>query len=184
MTYGFALLTAGTLLVYSGWSNSTIAEVMQGLAVRKGGAGDTGFVSLLSAPVKGMGEAVAPTGGTGVPASKLARGLTTFDGKPCAKWVAAELTWARKHGWTGSMSSGYRSFADQKRVCAEVPAGTPCAKPGESNHQGKIFPKGAADCTQEAQLDQVLSKKPGRRLHWTGKSIGDNPHFSSGLAGV
>ena len=182
MTYGFTLLTAGFLLAYSGWSNSTIADVMRGLAVRKGGAGDTGFVSLMTAPVKGVSEAVKPTGGTGVPASKLARGVTTFDGKPCAKWVAAELTWARNHGWTGSLSSGYRSKADQERVCAT--GVKPCATPGTSNHEGKVYPKGAADVTQEAQLDQVLSKKPGRRLKWTGKSIGDNVHFSSGLNGV
>lgn len=68
MAYGFSLLTAGVLLVYSGWTNSTIAEVMRGLAVRKGGAGDTGFVSLLSAPTTGMGEAMSPkSGGTGPP---------------------------------------------------------------------------------------------------------------------
>lgn len=185
MTYGFALLTAGTLLVYSGWSNSTIADVLKGLAVRKGGAGDTGFISMLSAPAQGVGEAVTPrSGGTGpsVGGGKLPVGITTFDGKPCAKWVAAELRWARRHGWTGTLSSGYRSKQDQERVCAT--GVKPCATPGTSNHEGKRYPKGAADVTEEAQLDQVLSRKRGRKLKWTGPSVNDNVHFSSGLNGV
>lgn len=180
MTYGFALLTAGTLLVYSGWSNSSIADVLRGLAVRKGGAGDTGFVSLLQAPAKGAGEALQP-GGTG-PQTAMPVGVTTFDGKPCARWIAQELKWARKHGWTGSLTSGYRSKAEQERVCAT--GVKPCAKPGTSNHEGKAYPKGAADVSQAAQLDQVLSRKRGRRLKWTGRSIGDDVHFSSGLNGV
>ena len=179
MTYGLALLTAGTLLVYSGWSNSSIADVLKGLAVRKGGAGDTGFVSLLRAPAEGVGEAVAPGGKT---QGKPPAGVTTFDGKACARWVAQELEWARKHGWTGRLESGYRSKADQERVCAT--GVKPCAKPGTSNHEGKRYPKGAADVTEAEQLDRVLSKKPGRRLKWTGKSIGDPVHFSSGLNGV
>lgn len=180
MTYGFALLTAGTLLVYSGWSNSSIVDVLRGLAVRKGGAGDTGFVSLLTAPAQGAAEAVKP-GGSGKRVAPPA-GVTTFDGKPCARWVAQELEWARKHGWTGRLESGYRSKSDQERVCAT--GVKPCAKPGTSNHEGKVYPKGAADVTEAEQLDRVLSRKPGRRLHWTGNSIGDPVHFSSGKNGV
>ena len=182
MTYGFALLTAGTLLVYSGWSNSSIADVLRGLAVRKGGAGDTGFVSLLRAPAEGVGEAVKPnSGGTG-PKTAMPVGVTTFDGKPCARWVAQELQWARKHGWTGRLESGYRSKADQERVCAT--GVKPCATPGTSNHEGKRYPKGAADVTEAEQLDRVLSRKPGRKLRWTGRSVNDPVHFSSGLNGV
>ncbi len=65
MTFGFVFLTAGTLLAYSGWSNSSIADVLKGIAVRKGGAGDTGFVSLLSAPAQGAAEAATPNSGGG-----------------------------------------------------------------------------------------------------------------------
>lgn len=65
MTFGFALLTAGTVLVYSGWTNSSIPDVLKGLAVRKGGAGDTGFVSLLTAPATGAKEAGTPNSGGG-----------------------------------------------------------------------------------------------------------------------
>lgn len=182
MTFGFAMLTVGTLLVYSGYTNSSIADVVQGLAVNRGGGpGETGFVSLLT----GAAGAVTPgSGGEGAPAGRAPAGLTKFDGVPVCRWVAAELRWARKHGWTGQLTSGYRSTADQARVCSEVPPGTPCAKPGQSNHQGTRYPKCAADVTEAAQLDQVLSRKKTRRLKWTGPQANDEPHFSSGLTGV
>lgn len=184
LSAGFGLMTAGTLLAYSGWTNNSIADVLQGLAVPKGGAG-AGFVAMISGAGSGVREGATPrSGGAGPPAGKAPAGLTTFDGQPICRWVAAELRWARKHGWTGSLTSGYRSTADQARVCAEVPPGTPCAAPGESNHQGKRYPKCAADVTEAAQLDRVLSRKRGRRLKWTGPQANDEPHFSSGLNGV
>jgi hypothetical protein len=185
MTYGFALLTMGTLLVYSGWSNNSIADVLRGLGkTPKSGAGDTGFIALLTAPVAGATSAATPgSGGEGSATSKgTPKGLTTFDGKPVCKWVAEELEWARNHGWGGSLTSGYRDYGDQVRACEETSG--PCAEPGKSNHQGKKFPKCAADVSNPQELEEVLSKKPGRRLHYTGKGIGDEPHFSSGLAGV
>lgn len=181
MTYGFALLTVGTLFMYSGYTNNSIADVLKGLGkVRSHGAGDSGFIALLS----GAGEAVKPGSGGSGPATsgKTPKGLTTFDGVSVCKWVAEELQWARDHGWNGSLISGYRSKQHQKEVCAT--GVTPCAKPGTSNHEGKRFPKCAADVTEPEQLDHVLSKKVGRRLHYTGKQIGDIPHFSSGLNGV
>lgn len=186
MTYGFALMTMGTLLVYSGWSNNTVVDVLRGLGkTRKpGGAGETGFVALITAPVAGATSAVTPgSGGEGPTTSGgVPKGMTTFDGHPMCQWVADELQWARDHGWGGSATSGYRSKADQARACEETSG--PCAEPGKSNHQGKKYPKCAADVSDPAELDAILAKKPGRRLHWTGKSIGDEPHFSSGLVGV
>lgn len=181
MTYGFALMTAGTLLLYSGWSNSTILEVLQGLAKPKSGPGEAGFVALL---LNGSKSAVTPeSGGEGMHTTQgTPKGLTTFDGKPCCKWVAEELQWARNHGWKGTLTSGYRSYQDQVRACRET--SNPCATPGTSNHEGKKYPKCAADVTNEAELNRILSKKPGRRLYYTGKAIGDAPHFSSGLNGV
>lgn len=181
MTFGFALLTIGTVLTYSGYTNTSVSEVLEGLSVKRSGPGDTGFISLLG---QGVTSAVTPgSGGTG-PAvkGKTPAGLTTFDGIPMCKWVAAELQWARDHGWTGRAESGYRSKQHQKEVCAT--GVKPCATPGTSNHEGKRFPKCAADVTEPEQLDEVLSKKPGRKLHYTGRSIGDRPHFSSGLNGV
>jgi hypothetical protein len=194
MTFGFALMAVGWILMESGWSNSSISDVLKGISKTtptsySPGAGDTGFISYLtggaSGAVSGAGEAVTPRSGGGgrhVPGAKLPVGLTVFDGKKCAKWVAKELQWAREHGWGGHLISGFRDYQEQVQACAETSG--PCAEPGKSNHQGKRFPKGAGDVTEPEKLEEVLSKKPGRRLHWTGKSIGDEPHFSSGLNGV
>ena len=185
MTYGFSLLTVGALMMYSAWSNSTIAEVMRGLAVSKGGPGDTGFISLMQTPVKGMSEAVTRSGGTGPKAGKVPAGITVFEGERVCKWIAAELRWARKHGGpnqTWRVSSGYRDNREQAQACAETSG--PCADPGTSNHQGKRYPKCAVDIENAAELDKILSRKPGRRLKWTGPRINDDVHFSSGLTGV
>jgi len=176
VTYGFALLTAGTLLVYSGWSNSTIAEVLQGLAIRKGGAGDTGFISLLTAPATGVKEAVTPGGGGGN-SNTSARGLSTWtnpDGSKVqiAKWIYFEL---KRVGWNGYIESGYRSRQEQARVCAT--GVQPCAAPGTSMHQGKVFPKGAIDVreSEAADLDAKL-KAAHSPLVYAGSK--DPVHFS------
>ena len=111
----------------------------------------------------------------------------TFDGKPVAPWIIPSLKWAREHGWTGTVVSGYRSCEHQKEVAAEFarskgktvaqmyPNG-PCA----SNHVGREHPRGAVDVTQFAQLNQVLKKNPKKPgLVWAGPIIGDKVHFSA-----
>lgn len=183
-------MAVGWVLMESGWSNSSISDVLKGLTKNTStsyapGAGDAGFVAYLTGAAGGVSEGVTPRSGGGgrtVPGAKLPVGVSSFDGKPCAKWVAQELQWAREHGWKGRLESGYRSKADQERVCAT--GVKPCATPGTSNHEGKRFPKGAADVTSPEELDAVLSRKHGRKLKYTGKTIGDVPHFSSGLNGV
>ena len=165
------MLTTGTLLLISGLRNRTIAEVLEGVFSPKPGG-----------PGEGTVASSEPTGTAPRGTGKTPKGLTTFDGQRVCKWVALELQWAREHGWTGSLTSGYRDVAEQAQACRETTG--PCAKPGESNHQGTRYPKCAADVTEPEQLDKVLSKNPLRRLHYTGKSIGDTPHFSSGLNGV
>lgn len=100
-------------------------------------------------------------------------GVSRFDGKPVAGWIAAELRWARAHGWKGTVTSGFRSYADQKRI---YDSGVrPAAKPGTSNHEGTKFPLGAVDVTDAQQLAQIL-KQRGSPLKWAGAK--DPVHFS------
>jgi hypothetical protein len=68
-----------------------------------------------------------PTGG-GFSASQLG----SFDGFQVAKWAIPELQYARAHGWTGPITSGYRAGADPKA-------------PGGSMHALDIYPGGAVD---------------------------------------
>jgi hypothetical protein len=80
---------------------------------------------------------------------------------------------ARQAGWQGTVTSGYRSFADQTRIYNS--GVRPAAKPGTSNHEGTDFPRGAVDVTNAAQLSSIL-RRLGAPLQWAGAK--DPPHFS------
>lgn len=61
------------------------------------------------------------------------KGLATFKGVTMAKWIADELSWATRHGWSGQPTSGYRPGFD------------PHTASGHSEHQGTQYPHGAVD---------------------------------------
>jgi hypothetical protein len=110
-----------------------------------------------------------------------------FDGVPVASWIVPSLQWAREHGWSGHVSSGFRSCEHQKVVAAQYAAkkgktvaqlypNGPCA----SNHVGMAHPRGAVDVTNPEQLNEVLRDNPNDpRLIWGGPVINDRVHFSA-----
>jgi Transglycosylase SLT domain len=102
-----------------------------------------------------------------------AKGTASFEGKKVAAWIAPWLQKARQAGWQGTVTSGYRSFADQTRIYNS--GVRPAAKPGTSNHEGTDFPRGAVDVTNAAQLSSIL-RRLGSPLVWAGSK--DPPHFS------
>jgi hypothetical protein len=116
-----------------------------------------------------------------------APGLQRFDNVEVAAWIVPSLKWAREHGWTGHVTSGFRSCAHQKEVAAEFAASIhktvaqvyphgPCA----SNHVGQAHPRGAVDVTEPEQLDRVLRNSPkSPKLVWGGPVINDRVHFSA-----
>lgn len=64
------------------------------------------------------GTKAAPTAGTPKPGDRSfykrvasMRGLGKWNGWSVANWIIPELQWARAHGWTGNITSGYRSHA-------------------------------------------------------------------------
>jgi hypothetical protein len=188
VTFGFALLFAGFVLLDAGWKGTTPVGVLKGITEGHTGPGgviaETGKDVLASLSGSRSGGVSAPSSekGGGAGALKNVGGTVNMDGKPVAKWIAVELLWARKHGWNGHVESGWRSEQKQQEIWDS--GVRPAAVPGTSNHEDKKYPGGAVDVTEAAQLDQVLSKKPGRLLKWTGRTIGDDVHFSSGLRGV
>jgi hypothetical protein len=112
----------------------------------------------------------APTDPTGMP-----KGVGHFEGKPVAAWIVPALTYARAHGWKGTVTSGYRSYADQQRIYNS--GVRPAAKPGTSNHEGADFPRGAIDATDAAQLSAILRASPyASKLIYAGTK--DPVHFS------
>lgn len=130
------------------------------------------FNEVVGGAVHGDDQATGPAGGGG---------LSMFDGVQVANWIIPALEWARRHGWTGHITSGYRS-PDQ---VVTNPQGI-VAPQGHSNHNLTAYPGGAIDVGDPGAraagqaLYQALLNYPGpRRLVWGGPAIGDWGHFSA-----
>lgn len=97
--------------------------------------------------------------------------------KPIASWIVPVLDWASTHGWTGSVTSGYRTYSQQASINA---SGAYSAPAGQSNHEGAVYPLGAVDVTNPSQLLQVLKGYNGPHK-LIGGVLGaiDPEHFSA-----
>jgi hypothetical protein len=120
------------------------------------------------------------SGGGGGGGKNLPTGTAKFDGKTVAAWIKPALEYARQQGWKGSVNSGFRTDAEQKRI---YDSGVrPAAKPrayggGGSNHEGAEFPAGAVDVSEAQQLSDILRNSPWRKkLVYAGAK--DPVHFS------
>lgn len=182
MTATFGYLLMGWLMLVSALREQPVADVLRGALAPPGqpGPGERGFTSSILGELGGSGAGSAGGSATASAGGPVPAGMATVDGHPVCAWIAHDLKAARRNGWRGQVSSGYRTEAEQAAACAHTSG--PCAKPGESNHQGKAWPSCAVDVSDPAGLARALPK--GSRLRWTGKSIGDDVHFSSGKHGV
>lgn len=119
-----------------------------------------------------VAQAQANQGANAVPTGS---GVANFEGTQVAAWIAPILKYARQKGWSGSVSSGYRSFADQQRIYNS--GVRPAARPGTSNHEGSDYPRGAVDVSNAEQLHRILRNSPyANTLVWAGSK--DPVHFS------
>lgn len=108
-------------------------------------------------------------------ANTSATGTVDFTGKPVAAWIEPVLAYARSKGWKGTVTSGFRSLADQTAIYNS--GVRPAAKPGTSNHEFTAFPGGAVDVTNAQQLSQILlGSKYAKLLVYAGAK--DPVHFS------
>jgi hypothetical protein len=104
-----------------------------------------------------------------------------LDGKPVAPWIYDRLLWARRQGWRGTVTSGYRSPAEQRRLWDEWRAGRrpgPVAFPGTSNHEKLGYPGGAVDVTDADTLARLMGRYPGRGQPLRRGIPGEPWHFS------
>ena len=101
-------------------------------------------------------------------------GTINFDGKPVAAWIGNVLQRARAAGWKGTVNSGYRSVAEQRRIYNS--GVRPAARPGQSNHNFTAFPGGAVDVTDAQGLATTLKRLGITQLVWAGGK--DPVHFS------
>jgi hypothetical protein len=97
--------------------------------------------------------------------------------KPIADWIVSILQWASQHGWTGTVTSGYRTYYEQAQLNS---AGAYSAPAGLSNHETATYPGGAVDVTEPGQLIGVLRGYPGEPK-LVGGVLGpvDPEHFSA-----
>jgi hypothetical protein len=115
----------------------------------------------------------------GGPAAEAATPETVWNprSKPIADWIIPILEWAHEHGWTGTVTSGFRTYFEQAQLNA---AGAFSAKAGLSNHETTKYPGGAVDVTNPSQLISVLSAYRGP-VKLVGGVLGpiDPEHFSA-----
>ncbi len=97
--------------------------------------------------------------------------------KPIADWIVPILEWAAQHGWSGTVTSGYRTYYEQAQLNA---AGAFSAQAGRSNHETTVYPGGAVDVTNPSQLISVLRAYAGP-VKLIGGVLGpiDPEHFSA-----
>lgn len=134
----------------------------------------------VAAPGTGAGVSTAGITGKG--------GAGTFDGLTVANWIVQILNWARGHGWTGHITSGYRP-------------GSITTAGNRSNHASLNYPGGAVDVGDASAVAQgmalwnVVKNYPGTpKLYsaawgpgaWTGYTdssgvyhVHDYGHFSA-----
>lgn len=91
------------------------------------------------------------------------RGVTTYDGVPVAKWMVPYLDWARSHGWTGRLVSGFRDPAYSESLCIAMCGAPRC--PGRcagrvSNHSGDTKPQGAVDVSDYTRFGELMARCP------------------------
>jgi hypothetical protein len=120
----------------------------------------------------------APGGSGPVPSGK---GIDSMDGHPVAAWIWKILESARKAGVDFTISSGYRTDAEQTAIYESGvrPAAVPKSLGGSgSNHEGVVFPAGAVDISpgQEALNEWLLHSKWANTLIYAGSK--DPVHFS------
>lgn len=181
MFFGFALLAVTYLLLDAGLTKRSILGVLNNEAHGSG-------VAVTSDTNSSSGATIASITGTQSAADSIgearaglaAAGTTEYDGHPVADWIIPILMYGKSHGWTGTVSSGWRSDAEQKAIydSGVRPAAVPRSEGGAgSNHEGTVFPEGAVDVTNASQLSQILmASKYANILVWAGSK--DPVHFS------
>lgn len=170
MTPAIALFTIALILIKSGIDNVSPWDVLRGSKKKKAGGEISPFASMTTY------EDATNLDTQLVPAPGRHAGTVNIDGKPVALWIVPYVRWARKHGWRGVVTSGYRTTAQQAAVKSTY---GPKAKPGTSNHERTLFPGGAIDVTDPDGFAQALRSFPGPVPLKQGTAIGDPIHFSS-----
>lgn len=109
-------------------------------------------------------------------------GVAHFDGRPVAAWLVPYLEWAREHGWTGTLVSGWRDPEHSEELCERMCGAPSC--PGRcagkaSNHSGSVKPNGALDVSDFARFGQLMQRCPHEPRIFNALGRQDPVHFSA-----
>jgi hypothetical protein len=144
-------------------------------AVASGSA--TSFADTLAAAQSQPTSGVGATSVAGVAGAVIPQTSWNPEHKPIASWIVPVLQWASERGWTGTVTSGYRTYSEQAALNA---SGAYSAPAGKSNHETTQYPGGAVDVADPSQLIAVLRGYPGPQK-LIGGVLGsvDPEHFSA-----
>lgn len=107
-------------------------------------------------------------------------GVTKFDGVPVAAVAVPYLQWARDHGWTGKLVSGWRDPKYSESLCYRICGRPHC--PGicagtTSNHVGTTATRFAVDVSDYGTFKAVIARCP-IKPHIFNNLPRDPVHFS------
>jgi hypothetical protein len=168
----------------SGSGASTPTSFASALAQAQGTSGAAAATTSSALGVTGTtptatGLTAAGAGSTAgvVPGAVIPQTAWNPEQKPIAGWISPILDWASQHGWSGTVTSGYRDYSQQASINA---SGAFSAPAGKSNHETTQYPGGAVDVTDPSQLIQVLKGYTGP-YKLMGGVLGpaDPEHFSA-----
>ena len=163
---------------------NAIGATLSGTAAA-GAAPSTSFASALAQAQGTSLSATSPVAGTAgttstagvVPGAVVPQASWNPEQKQIAGWIAPILDWASQHGWSGSVTSGYRDYQQQAAINA---SGAFSAPAGKSNHETTQYPGGAVDVTDPSQLIEVLKGYAGPdKLVGGVLGAADPEHFSA-----
>ena len=171
----------------SGAANAAAIGATLNGTTAAGGSTSTNFASALAqaraprSPGRRRPTGLSATGSAStasvVPGAVVPQAAWNPEHKPIAGWIAPVLDWASQHGWSGTVTSGYRDYQQQASINA---SGAFSAPAGKSNHETTQYPGGAVDVTDPAELIQVLQGYSGP-YKLVGGVLGpaDPEHFSA-----
>jgi hypothetical protein len=108
-------------------------------------------------------------------------GTVVIDGYPVAGWIAVQVLWARDHGWSGKVLSGYRTPEYSEHVCMRMyhrPSVPGKCAGRSSNHVGLVAPFGAVDVSLPEQFAACMRRSPHTPTLCNALPATDPRHFS------
>lgn len=115
--------------------------------------------------------------------STTGSGIGRYDGRPVAAWMIPHLEFARRHGWSGVLVSGWRDPRYSEQLCYAMCGAPRC--PGRcagssSNHSGSVAPRGAIDVSDYYTFGRLMARDdaPTPRI-FNALGAQDPVHFSA-----